>query len=43
MKVQDGTEVNYLCGGELKATDLRQQHQLVQGTENLVKAVENCE
>lgn len=41
MKVEDKTEVNCLCGGELKAMDLRPQHQLAQGTENLVKAAEN--
>lgn len=43
MKVEDETEVNYLCGGELKAMDLRKQQQLAQGTENLVKALENSE
>lgn len=43
MKVEDETEVNYVCGGELKETVLRKQHQLAQATENLVKAVENCE
>ena len=43
MKVEDETEVNYLCGGELKAVELRKQHQLAQGTENPVKAVKKSQ
>lgn len=41
MKVEEETEVHYLCGGELKAMDPRKQHELAQGTENLVEAVED--
>lgn len=43
MKVEDETEVKYLCGGELKAMDLRKWHLTAYDTKNQIKAAENSE